>query len=151
MIILYGVIYIINLLTKKEEYILNRFNFFAGVMCISFGLFLVLKNELLIELIPFCGAIILLVDAIYQVRNGFVLKKNDYKFWYFNLIVALIFIVFSVIIMINLLKGNKVSVALIGGLLLFDAIFDIYSTIMINRTVKKIVDPSRILEGETTE
>ena len=146
-IILFGVVYIINLLTKKEEYILNRFNFFAGVMCISLGLFLILNDDILARLIPFCGSIILFVDAIYQIRNGLILKKNGFKFWYINLIIALIFIAFAVIIMIN----PKISLQLIGGLLLFDAIFDIYTTIMINRTVKKIVDADRILEADIKE
>ena len=80
LIILYGVVYIINLLTRKDEYILNRFNFFTGVMCISFGLFLVLNPDLLKKLIPFCGSIIIFVDGIYQIRNGLVLKKKDYKY-----------------------------------------------------------------------
>jgi uncharacterized membrane protein HdeD (DUF308 family) len=151
LIILYGVVYIINLLTKKEEYILNRFNFFSGVMCISFGLFLVLNPEILQKLIPFCGSIIIFVDAIYQIRNSIVLKKNGYKYWYINLIVAGVFILFSVFVMIKAKEITKTLIGVLGGVLLFDAILDIYTTIMLNKTVKKIVSADRILEADTKE
>ena len=151
LIILYGVVYIINLLTKKEEYILNRFNFFSGVMCISFGLFLVLNPEILQKLIPFCGSIIIFVDAIYQIRNSIVLKKNGYKYWYINLIVAGIFILFSVFVMIKAKEITETLIGVLGGVLLFDAILDIYTTIMLNKTVKKIVSADRILEADTKE
>ena len=151
LIILYGVVYIINLLTKKEEYILNRFNFFSGVMCISFGLFLVLNPEILQKLIPFCGSIIIFVDAIYQIRNSIVLKKNGYKYWYINLIVAGVFILFSVFVMIKAKEITETLIGILGGVLLFDAILDIYTTIMLNKTVKKIVSADRILEADTKE
>lgn len=151
LIILYGVVYIINLLTKKEEYILNRFNFFSGVMCISFGLFLVLNPEILQKLIPFCGSIIIFVDAIYQIRNSIVLKKNGYKYWYINLIVAGVFILFSVFVMIKAKEITETLIGVLGGVLLFDAILDIYTTIMLNKTVKKIVSADRILEADTKE
>ena len=151
LIILYGVVYIINLLTKKEEYILNRFNFFSGVMCISFGLFLVLNPEILQKLIPFCGSIIIFVDAIYQIRNSIVLKKNGYKYWYINLIVAGVFILFSVFVMIKAKEITETLIGVLGGVLLFDAILDIYTTIMLNKTVKKIVSADSILEADTKE
>ena len=51
-------------------------------------------------------------------------------------------------------KTKEIShllIGIMGGVLLFDAIVDIYTTIMINRTVKRIVDKDRILEAETTE
>ena len=151
LIILYGVVYIINLLTKKEEYILNRFNFFSGVMCISFGLFLVLNPEILQKLIPFCGSIIIFVDAIFQIKNAVVLKKNNYKYWYVNLIIALLFIGFAVFIMIKAEAITNFLIGVIGAVLLIDAILDIYSTIILNKTVKKIVSADRILEADTKE
>ena len=139
LIILYGVVYIINLFTKREEFILNRFNFLAGVMCISFGLFLVLNPELFKSIIPFCGSIIIFVDAIFQIKNAVVLKKNGYRFWYINLIVALLFIGFAVFIMLKAETITNLLIGFIGGVLLVDAILDIYSTIMIKKIVKDIV------------
>ncbi len=151
LIMLYGVVYLINLFVKKDEYILNRFNFFTGVMCISFGLFLVLHPDLLHQLIPFCGSIIIFVDGIYQIRNSFVLKKNKYKFWYVNLITAFIFIGFAIFVMINASSISNLLISIIGGVLLVDALLDIYTTIVINRRVKAIVDAGHILEAETKE
>ena len=120
-------------------------------MCISFGLFLVLHPSLLHELIPFCGSIIIFVDGVYQIRNSFVLKKNKYKYWYINLIVAFIFILFAVYVMINASKITDLLISIIGGVLLVDALLDIYTTIIINRRVKAIVDSGHILEAETKE
>ena len=151
LIILYGVIYIINLLTKKEDYILNRFNFFSGVMCISFGLFLILNPEILQSLIPFCGSIIIFVDGVYQIRNAIVMKKNKYKLWYINLIIALLFVGFAIFMMLNAKTITNLMIGILGGVLLFDAIVDIYTTIVINRLVKKRIDDGHLIEGEVKE
>ena len=139
LIILYGVIYLINLFTKRDEFVLNRFNFLAGVMCISFGLFLVLNPEIFKSIIPFCGSIIIFVDAIFQIKNAVVLKKNNYKYWYVNLILALIFIAFAAFIMIKAENITNFLIGVIGAVLLIDAILDIYSTIIIKKIVKDIV------------
>ena len=139
LIMLYGVVYLINLFVKKDEYILNRFNFFTGVMCISFGLFLVLNPEIFKSIIPFCGSIIIFVDAIFQIKNAIVLKKNNYKYWYINLIIALLFIGFAVFIMLKAEAITNFLIGVIGAVLLVDAVLDIYSTIIIKKIVKDIV------------
>ena len=64
LVMLYGIIYLISLYQKREYELLNKFNFLAGVMCISFGVFLILNSSVLMSLIPFCSGVIIFIDSV---------------------------------------------------------------------------------------
>lgn len=127
LVILYGIVYLINLYQKKEFELFNKFNFLAGVMCISFGVFLLLNSSVLMSLIPFCSGILILIDAIYQIRHSISLKYLNSSKWWVNLIVGLLFLGFAVFLMINANNVTYVVVRIIGGVLIFDAIMDFYT------------------------
>ncbi len=143
-IIIYGIIYLVNLLIKKSEFTINRFNILVGVICISFGVFILLNKSLLTSLIPFCFSILIFVDAIYQLANAIRLKRYNASKWWINLIIAIIFILFAVFVMIYASKINDLIVRFIGVILVIDVIFDIYSMIRIGRIVNKM----KLIEGE---
>ncbi len=146
-IIIYGVIYLFNLFIRKSDFNINRFNILVGVLCISFGIFILMNKSILTSLIPFCFSILIFVDALYQLSNAIRIKKYHAKYWWINLIVALIFIAFAVYIMINAKEINDLIVRIIGCFLVVDVIFDIYSMIRISKITKKML----VIEGETKE
>ena len=73
LVIIYGVIYSITLYQKREIEMYGKFDFLAGIICISFGLFLILNPDTLGSLIPFCTGVIILMDAIRFIFNSFKL------------------------------------------------------------------------------
>ena len=110
LVIIYGVIYTVSLYQKREIGMYGKFDFLAGIICISFGLFLILNPDTLGSLIPFCVGIIILMDAIRFIINSIKLKKLDYRSWIINLIVGIVFLAFSVLIII---KAKDISFLLL--------------------------------------
>ena len=131
--ILYGLIYTISVYQKKETEFYSKFNLLGGILCLSFGLFLILNPDVLISLIPFCAGVIMFMDAVTFVFNSLSLKRFSVNRWWISLIISIVFISFSIYIMVNAKSITDLLIRFIGGFFVFDALMDIVFTIMLSK------------------
>ncbi len=150
LVIIYGLIYSISLYQKKEVEMYGKFDFLAGIICISFGLFLILNPDTLGSLIPFCAGVIILMDAIRFIINSFRLKKFGFRSWTFNLIVGLIFLAFSIFIIIEAKNITFLIIRFIGAFLIVDAILDFFTELRF-RKVEKKTGKYEVIEAQIEE
>ena len=150
LVIIYGVIYSISLYQKREIEMYGKFDFLAGIICISFGLFLILNPDTLGSLIPFCAGVIILMDAIRFVINSIRLKKIGYKSWIINLIIGLIFLGFSIAIIVKAKEISFLLIRFIGAFLIVDAILDFFTELRF-RKVEKKQEKYEVIEAQIEE
>ena len=150
LVIVYGLIYSISLYQKREIEMYGKFDFLAGIICISFGLFLILNPDTLGSLIPFCAGVILLMDAVRFVINGIRLKKLNYRSWMVNFIVGLVFLGFSIAIIIKAKEISFLLIRFIGAFLIVDAILDFFTELRF-RKVEKKVEKYEVIEAQIEE
>lgn len=150
LVIIYGVIYSISLYQKREIELYGKFDFLAGIICISFGLFLILNPDTLGSLIPFCAGVIILMDAIRFIINSIRLKKLGYKSWIVNFIIGLVFLGFSIAIIIKAKEISFLLIRFIGAFLVIDAILDFFTELRFRKMEKGIVK-HEIIEAQIEE
>ena len=150
LVIIYGVIYSVTLYQKKEIEMYGKFDFLAGIICISFGLFLILNPSTLGSLIPFCAGVIILMDAIRFIINSIRLKKLNYKSWIINLIVGLIFLGFSIAIIVKAKEISFLLIRFIGAFLIIDAILDFFTDLRFRKNEKGLIK-QEIVEAQIEE
>ena len=150
LIIIYGIIYSISLYQKREVEIYGKFDFIAGIMCISFGLFLIVYPDILVALIPFCTGIIILMDAIRFIVNSIRLKKYEYRSWIVNLVIGIIFLGFSIFIIVNAKNISLLLLRFIGAFLIIDAILDFFTEIRFRKMEPKI-EKYEVVEAQIEE
>ena len=141
-IIIFGVVFLFKLLQTKQFKQLSRLELLIALMCVAFGLFLIFNSTILLAILPIAAGIIIMLDALIQIGDGFKLKKYKYKLWYVNLLVGLAFLAFSIFI---ILKSNDIGLLLIriiGGVLLIDGIFEFVT----DAKIKKINDNVKVIE-----
>ena len=131
--ILYGLIYTITLYQKKDSEVFSKFNLLGGILCLSFGLFLILNPDVLISLIPFCAGVIMFMDAVTFMFNSLSLRRFNVNRWWISLIISIIFIAFSIYIMVNAKNITDLLIRFIGGFFVFDALTDIIFTIKLSK------------------
>ena len=148
LIILYGIVYSISLYQKKETELYGKFDYLAGIICISFGLFLIVNPDILFSLIPFCAGVIIFMDAISFIYNSIRLKKLNYKTWIVNLVIGLLFLGFSIYIILNAKNISYLLIRFIGGFLIVDAILDMFT---LSRLRNKIEEKYAIVEATVEE
>ncbi len=149
LVIIYGLIYSFSVYQKKESGMYSKFDLLAGIICISFGLFLILNPDILISLIPFCMGVILFMDAINFIINSFALKKLEYKSWIINLALGLIFLCFAVFIIVSAKNISLLIIRFIGGFLIIDALLDFFTVTRLNKEKKEI--SHEIIEAQIEE
>ncbi len=148
LVILYGIIYSISLYQKKDTEMYGKFDFLAGIICVSFGLFLIVNPDVLFSLIPFCTGVIIFMDAVTFIYSSIKLKRLGYRSWIIDLIVGLIFLAFSVYIIINAKNISFLLIRFIGGFLIVDAILDFFTSIALK---KKIEEKYPVIEAKIEE
>ncbi len=149
LVIIYGLIYSISLYQKKNTEIYGKFDFLAGIICISFGLFLIVNPDVLVSLIPFCTGVIIFMDAISFIYNSFTLKHYGYRSWVLNLVIGLIFLVFSLYTIINAKNITYLLIRFIGGFLIVDALLDFFTVIRLRK--KEKVTSLEVVEAQIEE
>lgn len=149
LVIIYGVFYTVSIYQKKESGLYSKFDLLAGIICISFGLFLILNPDMLVSLIPFCTGVVLFMDAISFIINSIALKKMESKTWYINLIFGIIFLGFSIFVMVTAKNISLLLIRFIGGFLIIDALLDFLTVIRLNKGKK--ITSYQVVEAETKE
>lgn len=145
LVIIYGIVYSISTVQKKDLGY-SKFDLLSGILCISFGLFLVVHKDVFISLIPFCMGVILLMDALLGIIKGFKLKKMNLKRWWIIIVVDLIIGLFAIYIIINAKAITELLIQIIGGFLIVDALMDLFLTLRISRLVKSEVTDIQVIE-----
>lgn len=149
LVIIYGVFYTVSLYQKKDSGLYSKFDFLAGIICISFGLFLILNPDILVSLIPFCTGVVLFMDAISFIVNSFSLKKLGSKTWVVNLVIGIIFLGFSMYIIFTAKSITLLLIRFIGAFLIVDALLDFLTVLRLNKGKKEEV--YSIVEAEVKE
>ena len=145
LIIIYGLIYSINVYQEKEA-VFNKFDLLAGVICISFGIFLIVNKDVLFSLIPFCIGIIIFMDSISGIFKSIKLKKAGLTKWWILLIINTIFIAFAIYIIVNSNAITELLIRIIGAFLILDAVIDFLMTIRINKSEENIIKDIKVIE-----
>ena len=136
--ILYGVIYVISLYQKKNTEVFSRFNLLGGILCVSFGLFLIVNPDVLFSLIPFCAGVIIFMDALTLIYQSVSLKRLEVNKWWIYLIISLIFLGFSIYIIIHAKDISNLLIRIIGGFLIVDAGVDLIITYILSKKMDKL-------------
>ena len=144
--ILYGLVYLISMYQKRDVELFSKFDLLGGILCISFGLFLIVNPEVLFSLIPFCAGVIIFMDSITLIYQSISLKRLDISKWWINLVISLIFLVFSIYIIVNAKEISDLLIRIIGAFLILDAITDFIITLILSKKMEKI--NNKIGEGE---
>ena len=125
--LVYGVIYIAKFLGRKNYNTLSKFNLIIGLVCIIFGIYVLINPTLLSSIIPFAIGLLLIVDGFGKLKDSLTFKKVDYRRWWIGLVVAIIFVAFGIFIIIKAFAVSKVIIRIIGVILIIDALTDIWA------------------------
>lgn len=147
LIILFGVIFVVKLLQNKDLKQFSKIELLVVLLCIGLGLFIMFNSSLLTSILPIGAGLLIFLDSISQIMKSFKLKKNNYKLWYINTIVGLIFFGFSLYIILNAASVTYLVIRLIGIVLIIDAIFEFYTSFKL----KKYDDNIKVIETEIVE
>lgn len=151
--ITYGIIYF----TKDNLTGFLQMDLVIGIVCLAFGVFILLNPTFLATVLPFAMGIILLLGAIVKIQSAVSMRRLKFSRWYAVLICALVIIALGIILLCNPFEKERYMIIYIGICLILDGMTNLATLIFIQMRVKRLVriqkeypqdDLSALLEHE---
>lgn len=132
--ITHGIIYF----TKENLEGFLQMDLVIGIICLAFGLFILLNPGFLGSVLPFAMGIILLLGAVVKLQSAFNMKRLLYKRWYVVLICAIVIGIMGIVLLCNVFQEEKQMILYVGICLILDGLTNLISLICIQVRVKKL-------------
>ena len=136
--IVIGISYGIMYFTKDSLEGFLQMDLVIGIVCLAFGIFILLNPTFLSSVLPFAMGIILLLGAIVKIQSAFNMKKLRLKKWYLILICALVIGVLGAVLLCNPFEEEKYMILYIGICLILDGLTNLISLICIQTRLRKL-------------
>lgn len=134
-----GITYAIIYFTKDNLAGFLQMDLVIGIICLAFGVFILLNPTFLSTVLPFAMGIILLLGAVVKIQSALNMKRLNFKKWYLVLILALVLIALGVILLCNPFAEERYMILYIGICLILDGMTNLVSMICIQVRVKRLV------------
>lgn len=132
--ITYGFIYF----TKENLAGFLQMDLVIGIICLAFGVFILLNPTFLSTVLPFAMGIILLLGAVVKIQSSLNMKRLNFSKWYLVLIVALVIVALGIVLLCNPFEQERYMIIYIGICLILDGVTNLTSLICIQVRVKKL-------------
>lgn len=132
----------------------KRIHTFAGALgLIVFlvGIWVFIRPESVVSLIPIVIGVILCVHGIQDLKLAMETKGNGYDKWWSMLIIAAISLVFGVLCIVNAFGMVKLALQFIGIALIYDGISDLWVANRAVHTAKAMKQEAEALDVEYKE
>ncbi|MCC8104249.1 MAG: DUF308 domain-containing protein [Clostridiales bacterium] len=131
----YGVIYFTR--DKRQEGFLQM-ELVIAVVCVAFGVFILLTPEFLSMVLPFAMATVLLLGAIVKIQSTISMKKLLVRHWYIGLIAALVIIALGIVLLVYPFASDPQMLIYIGICLILDGVTNLLGLLCIQLRTKKL-------------
>lgn len=138
MILVYGIVKVYTYIKTPIEYrsFFSKFDFLAGIVSIGIALFLFIKTEIVLSILPFLIGIYLVVNSIFGIQASIHLKIMNNKIWFTSLILSLVLTALGIVLVLNPFSAHMLLIRFIGLSLIVNAISDIWVGIQTNKMIK---------------
>ena len=132
--ITYGIIYF----TKDNLAGFLQMDLVIGIICLSFGVFILLNPTFLSTVLPFAMGIILLLGAVVKIQSSLNMRRLKFGKWYLVLICAVVIIIMGIVLLCNPFQEEQYMILYIGICLILDGLTNLTSLICIQMRVRKL-------------
>lgn len=147
-LIIMGVVDIVSYFMNKS---IHPFAGALGLIVFLVGIWVFIKPESVVSLIPIVIGVILCVHGIQDMKLAIETKGNGYDKWWSMLIIAAISLVFGVLCIVNAFGMVKLALQFIGIALIYDGISDLWVANRAVRTAKAMQQEAEALDVEYKE
>ena len=130
----YGIVYF----TKDNLNGFLQMDLVIGIICLAFGIFILLNPTFLATVLPFAMGIILLLGAVVKIQSSLNMKKLRFRKWYLVLLCAVLLAGLGIALLCNPFGQEKYMILYIGSCLIVDGVTNLTSMLLIQTRVKSL-------------
>lgn len=133
-----GIVNLIDYIRKDYSVDAYRYNLVYGLVFILFGVFVFVKVDTVVSIIPFLLGFAVTISGLLKLQNAVDLVRMKYKGWGAVMIVSVLNIAFGVVLIMNPFDSAMVLFICIGIGMIYSGVSDLIATIMLSRSIKSV-------------
>ncbi|MBR1571426.1 MAG: DUF308 domain-containing protein [Lachnospiraceae bacterium] len=147
-IIISGVVFLISALTDSSK---SALGITVSILVAIIGIWMFVHPELIASLIPIAMGVLLVVHGVKDFSLAFDTKGNKGDKWWLGILAGILNILLGIVCIGNAFGIVKIAVQIIGIMLIYDGISDMFIVHKANQSAKNPVDSSIVYEQDVDE
>ena len=143
-----GLVNLITYFVARDGSFLSHINLLVGIILAVMGVWIILKPDILIMMVPIVIGVIVVVHGVHNLVQTVELCRNRYSKWWVALLLGIATIGFGVLLVVNPFEAVSTVIILIGIFLIYDGISDIWIISRVSKTAKAIKQTMDALDVE---
>lgn len=111
---------------------------FLGIAALALGLFLLVRPQVIISILPVVLGLFILVDGLLNLKRALELRRLEYRRWGVSLALSLISLALGLVILFHPYLAAEALVMVIGGVFIYEGLSDIWTIFMVGRLTKEL-------------
>lgn len=133
-----GIVNLIDYIRKDYAVDAYRYNLVYGLVFILFGVFVFIKVNTVISIVPILLGFAVTISGFLKFQNAVDLIRMKYQGWGIVMIVSILNIVFGIVLIMNPFEIETVLYICIGIGMIYSGVSDLIATIILSRSIRNI-------------
>ncbi len=131
-----GITLIIKFFLRRGVSSLFSITLIGGIVISAIGIFIIVRSETVIQLVPFIFGVMAVIDGIIALQRSISLAKVGFPFWWLSLLLSIITVALGVAVSVNPFESGILAFRFIGICLIFAGAADLWEIISLNKKMK---------------
>lgn len=146
-----GLVNLIAFFVRRDGTLLSQVSMLAGIVLTVLGVWIIVDPYVLIRIIPVVIGAVMVMHGVHNLLQAMELWREKYDKWWVALLLGILTAGFGVLLITNPFEAVNTMARLIGLMLIYDGISDLWIISRISKTAKAAVETMRALEVEAVE
>lgn len=125
-LIIMGLVHLVRFWGAKQGTLMRSLEMLLAIVFAAVGVLIFLNPEFVVSLVPLIMGVILVLHGLYDLRQVLQMGKAKYHYWWIALILAVLTAAGGVVLVWNPFGTVSLAIKVIGGLLVYDGISDLW-------------------------
>jgi len=139
-----GVVGVVMYIRNEVKSVYASSSLILSILLGVFGVYIFLNSKVFLSFIPLIAGVFMIIDSVNKLSLSFDLKKYGYQRWWYMFIVSFVVLGLGLLILSDPIKVLNITIRIIGGILIFDAISNIFTIKSFSVVEKTVVTPGLI-------
>lgn len=145
------IIGVINIISYFRDKRMHMFSGVLGLIVLLIGIWLFMRPDSVVSLIPIVIGVILAVHGIQDVKLAIETKRNGYEKWWSILLMGIVSLVLGVLCVVYAFGLVTLALKFIGVALIYDGLSDLWIVSRASKAAKQKKLEEEALEAEYKE
>lgn len=146
-----GIVLLITFFTAGDRSFFMSANFLLGLVVTIIGVWIFMRPEIFIALIPAIAGIMIIVGGVINLTQTVSLISASYRNWWVALILAVITILLGIFLIFYPLDAVGIAVRIVGVIMLYNGISNMWVVSRVSKFVKDVKQDAEAVDTEGKE